>query len=168
MESGTCCSRSFSHFTLGKVQWLCVSCCGSGFCDLLQLFVSFAQLTIRPLTSCEPHSCRCSQASSQRPLLTARLPPCAARARHRIRAQETMDAAVSRSLQLSWKLAATHTRHRPSEADIARERKLLQLCVIHLCARFGISQDRIWNLDETAVRLVPKKQSQPMSSPRAP
>ena len=27
-----------------------------------------------------------------------------------------------RSLQLSWKIAATHTRHRPSEADIARER----------------------------------------------
>ena len=48
-----------------------------------------------------------------------------------------------------------YTRHRPSEADIARERKLLQLRVIHLCARFGISQDRMWNLDETAVRLVP-------------
>ena len=32
-----------------------------------------------------------------------------------------------RSLQLSWKLAATCTRSRPSEADIARERKLLQL-----------------------------------------
>ena len=52
-------------------------------------------------------------------------------------------------------LAATCTRHRPSEADIARERKLLQLRVIHLCDRFGISQDRIWNLDETAVRIVP-------------
>ena len=48
------------------------------------------------------------------------------------------------------------------------ERKLLQLRVIHLCARFGISQDRMWNSDETAVRLVPKKPSQPMSSPRAP
>ena len=32
----------------------------------------------------------------------------------------------------------------------ARERKLLQLRVIHLCDRFKISQDRIWNLDETA------------------
>ena len=40
---------------------------------------------------------------------------------------------------------------RPSEADIARERKLLQLRVIYLCHRFKISQDRIWNLDETAV-----------------
>ena len=60
-----------------------------------------------------------------------------------------------RSLQLSWKLAATCTRSRPSEADIARERKLLQLRVIYLCDRFGISQDRIWNLDETAVRIVP-------------
>ena len=60
-----------------------------------------------------------------------------------------------RSLQLSWKLAATCTSHRPSEADIARERKLLQLRVIYLCDRFGISQDRMWNLDETAVRTVP-------------
>ena len=73
-----------------------------------------------------------------------------------------------RSLQLSWKLAALCNRHRPSEADIATEHKLLQVRVIHLCARFGISQDRMWNLDETAVRLVPKKPSQPMSSPRAP
>ena len=59
-----------------------------------------------------------------------------------------------RSLQLSWKIAATCTRHRPSEADIAKERKLLQLRVLYLCDRFGISQDRIWNLDETVVRLV--------------
>ena len=48
-----------------------------------------------------------------------------------------------------------YTRSRPSEADIARERKLLQLRVIYLCDRFGISQDRIWILDETAVRIVP-------------
>ena len=64
----------FSHIQTGKIQWLFDSCRGSGFCDLFQLFASFAQLTIRPLTSCEPHSCRCSQASSQRP----HLPPCAA------------------------------------------------------------------------------------------
>ena len=73
-----------------------------------------------------------------------------------------------RSLQLSWKLAATCNRHRPSEADLARERKLLQLCVIRLCDRFKISQDRTWNLDERAVRLVPNKPSQPASSPSAP
>ena len=59
-----------------------------------------------------------------------------------------------RSLQLSWKLAATCTRRRPSEADIARERTLLQLRVIYLCDRFGISRDHVWNLDETAVRVV--------------
>ena len=59
------------------------------------------------------------------------------------------------SLQLSWKLAATCTRHRPSEADFATERKLLQLRVIYLCDRYKISQDRTWNLDETAVRMVP-------------
>ena len=60
-----------------------------------------------------------------------------------------------RSLQLSWKLAATHTRHRPSEADIALERKLLQLPVIYLSDHFGVSQDRTRNPDETAVRMVP-------------
>ena len=49
-----------------------------------------------------------------------------------------------RSLHLSWKLATTCTRSRPSEADIARERKFLQLRVIYLFDRFGISQDRIW------------------------
>ena len=32
---------------------------------------------------------------------------------------------------------------------------LLRLRVIYLCDRFGISQDRVWNLDETAVRMVP-------------
>ena len=89
---------------------------GSGFFDSFQLFASFAQLTSRPLTSCEPHSCRRSQSSSQRPHLAARLLP-------------------------SCKLAATYTRHRPSEADIVRERKLLQLRVIHLCEHFRISQD---------------------------
>ena len=57
------------------------------------------------------------------------------------------------SLQLSWKLAATSTR--PSEAHTTRERNLLQLRVIYLRDRFGISQDRIWDLDETAVRMVP-------------
>ena len=60
-----------------------------------------------------------------------------------------------RSLQLSWKLATICTRRRPSEADMARERKLLQLRVIYLSDRFKISEDRIWNLDETAVRMVP-------------
>ena len=77
-----------------------------------------------------------SQAGSVSVLpLAARLPPCAARARHRIRAQKR------------------NGRGSPSEADIARERKLLQLRVIYLCDRFKISQD--WNLDETAARIVP-------------
>ena len=58
-----------------------------------------------------------------------------------------------RSLQLSWKLAATCTRHRPSEAVIARERNLLQPSTHAITS--GISQDHMWNLDETAVRMVP-------------
>ena len=34
-------------------------------------------------------------------------------------------------------------------------RHTAQPLVIFLCDRFGISQDRVWNLDETAVRMVP-------------
>ena len=59
------------------------------------------------------------------------------------------------SLLLSLKLAATCTRHKPSEAGIARERNLLQLRVIFQCDRYKISQDHIRNLDETAVGMVP-------------
>ena len=62
----------FSHFTVGKVQvrWSFVSCRGS----------RSPNSPFRPFASCEPHSCRRSQASSQRPHLAARPPPCAARA----------------------------------------------------------------------------------------
>ena len=35
------------------------------------------------------------------------------------------------------------------------QRNLLRLRVIYLCGRFGISQDRVSNLDETTVRVVP-------------
>ena len=34
------------------------------------------------------------------------------------------------------------------------QRNLLRLRVSNLCDRFGISQDRVWNLDERAVRMV--------------
>ena len=67
----------------------------------------------------EPHSYRRNHAQSQRPLLAARLPPCPARARHRIRPWRSMDAAVSTQLA----------------------------AIIYLCDRFGISQDRLWNMD---------------------
>ena len=40
---------------------------------------------------------------------------------------------------------------------IARELKLFQLRVIHLCARFGISQDRMWNPDERTQIVYEKK-----------
>ena len=75
------------------------------------------------------------------------------------------------SLQLSWKLVATCTRHRQSEADIARERKLLQLRVIYLCDRYKISQDPIWTWTRQLCAWFqqasvggPKKPNQPMSS----
>ena len=122
----------FSHFTLGKVQDRClfVSCRGSR----------------------SPNS---PFALSRLANLTHAVAARRSRARRRSRAHQTLDEQFLHSLQLSWKLAATCNRHRPSEADIARERKLLQLRVIYLCDRFGISKDHIWNLDETAVRMVP-------------
>ena len=98
---------------------------------------------------------RRGQAQSQRPHLAARLPPCAARARHRIRAQKRVERSsfftACSSHGNSRRLAPAASR----AADIARERNFLQLRVNYLCDRFGISQDRIWNLDETAVRIVP-------------
>ena len=115
--------------------------------------VDLPPFAFRPFASREPHTCRRGQVQSQCPHLAARPPPGAARARHRIRAQQTMDAAVSSEPAVI--MEACSDLHRPSEADIARERKLLQLRVIYLCDRFKISQDRIWNLDETAVRMVP-------------
>ena len=101
MESGTCCSRPVLALSNRCDPMVVVSCRGSGFFDLFQLFASFAQLTIRPLTSCEPHSCRCSQASSQR--LDIEFEPT------RLWTKQFLH-----SLQLSLKLAATCNRHRPS------------------------------------------------------
>ena len=48
----------FSHFTVGKIQWLSVSCRGSGFCDLFQLFASIAQLfvAVDHVRSCQRRS----------------------------------------------------------------------------------------------------------------
>ena len=129
--------------------------------------------TIRSFASREPHTCRRGQAQPQRPHLAARLPPCAARARHLIRAQKGLDAAVS-----SQPAVLMETRgdlHWQQAEDIARERKLVQLRVTCMCDRFKISQDRVRNLDETAVHMVPagergwtKKPSQSVTSPRAP
>ena len=45
------------------------------------------------------------------------------------------------------------------------QRNLLRLRVIYLCDRFGISQDRVWNLDETAVRMVPAGECEGRISP---
>ena len=68
--------------------------------------------------------------------LAARLPPRAARARHRIRAWQTMDAgSFLRSLQLSWKLAATCTPATGrARLALPESVKLLQLRV-HLPVR---------------------------------
>ena len=104
----------------------------------------------------DPHTCRRRPGSvSALPLGSTSTAVCCASSTSNPSTADDGRGSSYSSLQLSWKLAAACTRHRPSEADIARERKLLQLRVIYLCDRFKISQDRIWNLDETAVRMVP-------------
>ena len=56
----------------------------------------------------------------------------------------------------SWKLAATsHPPAGRARLTLQESVNFLQLRVIYLCDRFKISQDRIWNLDETAVRIIP-------------
>ena len=150
----------FSHFTFGKVQvqWLFVSCRGSRSPNSPFAFSRLANLTHVVATRLRL-SVPTWQHVHRRVLRELGI---------EFEPGRRWTRQFLQSLHLSWEHAATCTRHRPSEADIARERELPQLRVIHLCARFGISQDRMWNLDETAVRLVPKKPSQPMSSPRAP
>ena len=103
----------FSPIQTSKIQWLFVSCRGSRSPN--------SPFALSRLT--KPHSCCRGQAQSQRPLLAARLPPCAARART-LNSSPADDGRCSFFRQ-SWRLAATCTRHRPSEADITRERKLL-------------------------------------------
>ena len=134
-----------SHFTLGKVQvqWLFVSCRGSRspnspfalsrLANLTHAVAARLRLSV-PLGCTSTAECCASSASNSSPADVG-----------------------SGSFGAACSCHGRYTFHRPSEADIARERKLLQLRVIHLCARFGISQDRMWNLDETAVRLDPKK-----------
>ena len=137
----------FSHFTVGKVQdwWLFVSCRGSRSPNSPFALSRLANLT---------------HAVAARLSLSV---PTWQHVYRRVLRELDIDFEPGkkwtlqflRSLQLSWKLAATCTRSRPSEADIARERKLLQLRVIYLSACFGKSQDRKWNLDETVVRMIP-------------
>ena len=125
MESGTCCSRPVLTLHVGKGSGSMVVC--------LLSWLTFAQLTIRPFASCEPHSCCRIQASSQRSTW------------------QHVHRGVLRELEIEFEA----TRHWTSSFFTA------QLRVIHLCARFGISQDRMWNPHETAVRLVPKSRVSP-------
>ena len=142
---------TYSHtFKRCKIQWLFVSCRGSGFCDLFQLFASFAQLTVRPLTSCEPHSWQLQ-------------PGFVSASRHRLGSTSTSRVLTMQFLQhrirsppdfgrSSRQLAPATGRVRLA---LPESGNFLQLRVIFLCDRYKISQGHIWNLDETVVRMVP-------------
>ena len=148
---------TYSHtFKRVRSNGLFVSCRGSGFCDLFQLFASFAPTHHSPFdvlrTSLMPLQPGFVSAS---PLGSTSTAVCCNELDIEFEPTRLWTKQFLHSLQLSLKHAATCTRHRPSEAGIARERKLLNLRVIFLCDRYKISQDRMWNLDETAVRMVP-------------
>ena len=105
-------------------------------------WLTFTHLTIRLFASCEPHSCRRSQASSASV-------PTWQHVHRRVLRELGIEFEPSRhwtrqflrSLQLSWKLAATRTRARLTLPENGNS-----CSCIHLCARFGISQDRMeWN-----------------------
>ena len=121
----------FSHFTLGKVQvrWLFVSCRGSCPSNSPFALSRLANLThavaarfvsASPLGSTTTAVCCTSLRSNSSPPEIGR--------------------AVSSQLA-----AVMEARGDLQPPHIARERQRLQLRVIHLCARFGISQDRMWN-----------------------
>ena len=133
----------FSHFTLGKVQvwWLFVSCRGSCPSNSPFALSRLANLThavaarfvsASPLGSTTTAVCCTSLTSNSSPPEIGR--------------------AVSSQLA-----AIMEARGDLQPPHIARERKLLQLRVIHLCARFGISKDRMWNPDERTQIVYEKK-----------
>ena len=142
----------FSHFTVGKVQvrWLFVFCRGSRSPNSPFTLSRLANLT-HAIAARLRLSVPTWQHVHRRVRLTSNSSP------------PDIGPAVSSQLAAIMEARGDLQPRRPSEADIARERKLLQLRVIHLCDRFGISQVRIWNLDETAVRLVPKKKKNRVS-----
>ena len=119
----------FSDIQTGKIQWLFVSCRGSGFCDLFQMFASFALGRLADLAHAVAARLRLSVLTWQHVYR---------RVLHELDIEfeptRLWTKQFLQSLQLSLKLAATCTRHRPSEAGIASERNLLQLRVIFLYA----------------------------------
>ena len=126
----------FSHFTLGKVQWL-----SHVFLDLFSHIqteksngcLSLVMAHVRPTHPSPFRVLRTSLTLSQPGFVSASphgntsTDVCGASPASNSMPSRHWTGQFLRSLQLSWKLAATCTRHRPSEADIARERKLLQL-----------------------------------------
>ena len=112
--------------------------------------------TTRPFASREPHTCRRGQAESQRPPFgSTSTAVCCASSTSNSSPADDGRGSFFRACRFHGSLRRLAPATGPSEADIVIERKLLQLRVIYLCDRFKISQDRIWNLDETAVRMVP-------------
>ena len=66
MESGTCCSRVFVASV--DCDLICLSCLAQAFCDLFEVFASFAQLFVvggddeqwRSCCRCHSGGCACA------------------------------------------------------------------------------------------------------------
>ena len=107
-------------------------------------WLAFVQLTIRPFASCEPHSCRRGQAESQRHHLAARPPP-----------SSTSNSSPADDGRGSFFRACSYHGSLRRLAPATGRVRLTLPENTNSCNRFKNSQDRIWNLDETAVRMVP-------------
>ena len=84
-----------SHIKTGKIQWLSVSCRGSGFCDLFQLFASFALFVVAvDLVMCAAVS---EEAASD--ILVGAQPRIRCWARARSSSSELVDTATARRRQ---------------------------------------------------------------------
>ena len=144
----------FSHFTLGKVQvrWLFVSCRGSRSPNSPFALSRLANLT---------HAV-------------------AARLRFSVPTWQLVHRRVLRELDIEFEPTRhwtssffTACSYHGSSRRVATATGRVRLTLPEnanscSCASSTCALDFMWNLDETAVHLVPEKPSQPMSSPRAP
>ena len=149
----------FSHITVGKVQdrWLFVSCRGSRSPNSPFSLSRLANLT---------HA------------VAARLSLSVTTWQHVYRRVRELDIEFEPTRHWTSSFFTACSYHGSSRRLATATRRVrLTLpenanscsCASSTCALASEShQDCMWNPDETVVRLVPKKPSQPMSSPRAP
>ena len=144
MESGTCCSRPVLTLHVGskvQVRWLFVFCRGSRSSNS-----PFAVSRLANLTHAVAARLRLSVPTWQH-------------VHRRVLRELDIEFEPTRDWTSSFFTACSYhgSSRRLATATHCQRTKLLQLRVIHLCSRFGISQDRMWNPDERTQIVYEKK-----------